>query len=667
MNRKLRSVIAIICLLTVAVSARGLSPEDLTRLVILGGAEISPNGQSIAYVKAVQRDLEAKDFENGGAYRELWVMDIQGKARPYISGKVTVSGVRWSPDGTEITFLSKRPGDEHTSLYAIPLDGGEARRIVEFETGLQSYSLSGDGQRVAFVAAEPDKDKEKEKLKKKGFNQKVVEEGVTLNRVYVTRRFADNSELKPLALEGSASEVEWSPAGDRLVVALAPNPSVDAYYMYRRLSIFNSSGTVLAKIDNPGKLGKISFSPDGKHIAFLSAVNLNDPHNGHLMLADAATGKFRDLTPNLQGQVDDFDWAGNAELALAVSVGADSQVESLNLSGGRSVKWQAGNYTGISAVGNRYVMTVDTWKHPSEIYLGGKRLTNSNPWLTSRQLAKQEVITYKTSDDKKLDIQGILIHPLETPAGPVPLILTVHGGPESHYNNGWLSYYSTPGQVAAAKGYAVFYPNYRGSTGRGVPFATESQGDPAGKEFDDLIDGVDHLVNMGLVDKNRVGITGGSYGGYASAWGATYFTERFAASVMFVGISDKVSKVGTTDIPDEEYHVHARKRPWDNFEFFAKRSPIYYVKQAKTPILIMHGADDPRVHPTQSMELFRFLKSLAQTPVRLVLYPGEGHGNRKAAARYDYSLRLLRWMDHFLKDGGTQAPPMDIKYNLKLK
>ena len=134
---------------------------------------------------------------------------------------------------------------------------------------------------------------------------------------------------------------------------------------------------------------------------------------------------------------------------------------------------------------------------------------------------------------------------------------------------------------------------------------------------------------------------------------------------MFVGISDKISKVGTTDIPDEEFLVHARKRPWDAFEFFAERSPIRWVEKARTPLLIMHGKEDPRVHPTQSMELFRFLKVLQKTPVRLVLYPGEGHGNRQAAARYDYNLRMMRWFDNYLVGSGERdKPPVELDYGL---
>ena len=134
--------------------------------------------------------------------------------------------------------------------------------------------------------------------------------------------------------------------------------------------------------------------------------------------------------------------------------------------------------------------------------------------------------------------------------------------------------------------------------------------------------------------------------------------DRFAAAVMLVGISDTISKLGTTDIANEEYLVHARKRPWEDWNFFLERSPIYHTDRGRTPILILHGRDDPRVFPGQSMELYRYLKLRGHAPVRLVLYPGEKHGNRRAAARYDTGLRLMQWMDHYLKGPGKPPPPI---------
>ncbi|KKK55597.1 hypothetical protein LCGC14_3072950, partial [marine sediment metagenome] len=289
-----------------------------------------------------------------------------------------------------------------------------------------------------------------------------------------------------------------------------------------------------------------------------------------------------------------------------------------------------------------------------------------NPWLEQVKLAPQEIVTYQARDGQK--IEGLLIRPLGEEKGKrYPLVLIVHGGPEAHFQNGWITRYAEPGQMLAANGFAVFYPNYRGSTGRGVEFSMRGQSDYGGKEFDDLIDAVDHLVEIGLVDKDKVGVTGGSYGGFASAWCATRHSERFAASVMFVGISDNVSKVGTTDIPEEMYLVHHRKRLWEDWDYFIERSPIRHVEKNRTATLILHGEDDPRVHPSQSLELYRHLKTLGQAPVRLVWYPGEGHGNRRAASRLDYNLRMLRWMQHYLQGPGGKSPDFTLDYTAELK
>jgi dipeptidyl aminopeptidase/acylaminoacyl peptidase len=303
--------------------------------------------------------------------------------------------------------------------------------------------------------------------------------------------------------------------------------------------------------------------------------------------------------------------------------------------------------------------------HPPEVFLAEgpgaapKRLTDSNPWLSQRALAPQRKVAFRARDG--LELEGLLLEPLGREVDArVPLVVVVHGGPEAHFSDGWLTRYANPGQVLAAKGFAVFYPNYRGSTGRGLAFSKTSQGDPAGKEFDDIVDGVDHLVKTGLADPARVGITGGSYGGYATAWGATFYSDRFAAGVMFVGISDLASKGGTTDIPVEDVEVHLMSDPWKRADQNRERSPLTWVEKAKTPLLILHGTDDPRVHPTQSLMLYRYLKRRGQVPVRLVRYPGEGHGNRRAASQLDLSIRLVRWFEHYLQGPGGAPPPAEV-------
>ena len=173
-------------------------------------------------------------------------------------------------------------------------------------------------------------------------------------------------------------------------------------------------------------------------------------------------------------------------------------------------------------------------------------------------------------------------------------------------------------------------------------------------------------MRTGLADRAKVGITGGSYGGYAASWGATFSTERFAAAVSFVGISELTAKAGTTDIPVEDIDVHLVTPPWTRWERNRARSPLAYVEKARTPLLLLHGTDDPRVHPTQSLLLYRYLKLLGKTPVRLVRYPGEGHGNRRAASQLDLSIRLVQWFEHYLAGPGGAPPPPEVDHRAVL-
>ncbi|MHC4876564.1 MAG: S9 family peptidase [Planctomycetota bacterium] len=659
-----------------AADSDALTPVDGARVSSVTSQAISPDGRWVAYVVSVQRDPLKED--SGGAYSELHVVETAtGKSRPFVSGKTSVRGIDWTPDGSGISFLAKRGDDKNTAIYVIPIDGGEARKTVEHETSISSYDWCPDSKCVAFLATEKD-DPEKKKLRDKGFNAEAYEEELKSTRVWIASADLD-SEEKPrmLDIDGSASELHWSPDGNRIAAAFAPTPLIDHYYMYRRIRVVDAeSGEVLQKIENPGKLAEIAWSPNGRQLAFLSGEDINDPSEGRLMLADVATGQFRHLTDGYLPNVIDIHWTDDEHIWFLGHNSCLSEFGFVSLDGDASkvtIPEQPENviyesFT-VSDDNEQSAMLGHSAEHPGEVFTynvpdrTGKRLTNLNPWLEDKDFAKQEVVRYEARDGQT--VEGVLVRPLNEEAGKrYPLMLIVHGGPESHVSNGWVTSYSRPAQIAAAAGYAVFFPNYRGSTGRGVAFAKNHQADYGGKEFNDLLDGVNHLVEMGLVDRDRVGVTGGSYGGFASAWCATKLSEHFAAAVMFVGISNQISKSGTTDIPDEMFHVHARKRIWDDWEFFLKRSPIFYVEKAKTPILILHGKNDTRVHPSQSMELYRNLKILNQTPVRLVFYPGEGHGNRASAARYDYCLRLMRWMNHYLQGEGGDAPPFEIDHGL---
>lgn len=635
-----------------------LTPDDIAKLKMVTIAVISENGDKVAYLQMVQANPKE---ENAPASMHLYIYDVNTKtSTPFIT-QYSVRGLNFRPKHNTLTFLAKRENDKATSLYEIALTGGEAQKLYEFKSSISDYSWHPTGHKIAFVAQKPE-DKGKNRLP---YQPEVYEENLKSSMAFIAD--LNSKEAKEVAVKGHANHIQWNPDGSLLAVSAAPSPLVDDFYTSQKIYIVDANNlNVKAEVDHKAKLGTFKWGPDGKKIALIGGEDQHDPIEGRLLIANATGGKAEILQKDFKGSFDDFAWRDNNTIVFLASEGVYSSIGTITTNGKMDKFYDNKNMaiSGISRANSNLIAFVSsTPQHPNELFLlksgsqNAERITNSNSWLAEKKMGKQEVVTYKAKDG--LEIQGIFIHPVN-PANKNPMITVVHGGPEAHYDNGWLTAYSMPGQMGAGQGYAVFYPNYRGSTGRGLEFAKSSQGDPAGKEFDDIIDGIDYLIENKNVDRSKVGVTGGSYGGYATAWMSTRHTERFAAGVMFVGISNNLSKWGTSDIPEEMFLVHSRKRIWDDYEFFLDRSPIKYAGQAKTPLLIMHGKEDTRVSPGQSYELYRHIKTRTDTPVRLVLYPGEGHGNRKSTARYDYSLRMMRWFDTYLKNSDNKIPETKV-------
>ena len=655
-------------LLAIAVTAQaqeGLTPYHIAQVRTVGDAVVSPDGDYVAYTVNVPADPLT---ENAASQAELHLYDVNRETdRVLLGTDLNPRSVRWVPSEDELSYLARGEGDAGTTLYTVEIATGVVRRAASMATSIIDYAWHEDGERVAVVASAPRAERAGPDMP---YRPEVYEEDFVQRHVYIVRAFR-NDLLRRLDVEGTAYGLAWHP-GDHLAVAVAPTPLVDDRYMRQGIKIYHAlRGELEGEVMHEGKLGMMAWSPDGNHLAFIGSADINDPKEGRLYVVDDEGEDRTDVLLDLEGHVKSFEWLDSDAIGYLASVGVETVYGAVDEDGANNRTIVPGGFAvfddvSANAGGDVVAFAAETPTHPSEVYLWTQddrrpqRLTNVNPWLDGVALAEQEAITYTARDG--LELQGMLLRPLGAGDGPVPLIMVVHGGPESHYSNGWLTSYSLPGQMAAARGYAVFYPNYRGSTGRGVSFSKLSQGDPAGAEFDDLIDGIDHLIAAGIADSARVGVTGGSYGGYATGWLSTRYSDRIAAGVMFVGISNKVSKVGTTDIPDEEFYVHALKRPWDDWNFFLERSPVYHAGEGRTPLLILHGKDDPRVDPGQSFELYRHLRLRGQAPVRLVLYPGEGHGNRHATARYDYSLRALRWFDHYLMGEGGEPPPYEVDY-----
>lgn len=643
---------------TLMVAQETLTPEMVAKIETVTGAAVSGEGDHVAYTLSVPADPFK---ENKSAENHLYIYDTDSEhSSPYFT-RGSVSSVVFRPGHNAVTFLSKKDGDSKTVLYEVSTDGGEAQVLCEFDRSISSYSWSPDGESLVFTMV----DEMEKGDADMPYTAKVYEENQSLKRAYVVN-LANKKEPRKLAVKGSLNLTEWSPDGDQIAVSTSPTAGVDDFYMAQKVKIVDvRSGEVAAEINNQGKLGQIVWSPDGSQIALRAAADIHDPTDGRIMLASVEGGSPEILDTEFEGKYEHISWVSTGDIVFLASQSTSSIIGKINPGSAEKEIWFEGGDYAVGSMAHtddgQVYFVASRPVHPAELFAlpsssSAQRLTHHNEWLEDLTLGDQEVVSYKARDGK-YEIDGILVHPIENnDAGPAPTITVVHGGPESHYLNGWLTGYSMPGQMAAGEGYAVFYPNYRGSTGRGIDFAYSSQGDLSGAEFDDVVDGVDYLIEEGISDEDRIGVTGGSYGGYASAWMSTYYSDRFAAAVMFVGISNNLSKWGTSDIPEELFLVHARKRIWDDWEGYLKRSPVYYVDRAQTPILIMHGEEDTRVHPGQSLELYRHLKvRKPEVPARLVWYPGEGHGNRKSTARYDYSVRMMRWFDTYLKTGDADA------------
>ncbi|MEM8929748.1 MAG: S9 family peptidase [Acidobacteriota bacterium] len=680
-----------VCVLATAIgavtatsaAASGLTVRQLLEVRDVQSAIVSSDGAWVAYSLNVQRRAGVDD--DGGAWRELHVVSTEtGQGRGYVTGHEKVSQLTFTADGSHVLYVAKRGDDEAASLYAIALGGGESRRLLTVDGGVKEYAVSPDGSQVAVLVLRPLSDARAE-AKERGYDREVFEEEWRAQDVHVLDmpaiespprdpEAAEDEEIEPtvLSVEGSVDTVSWMPDGEHLALTVQPRNLIDDNYMFRQPRVVDATtGATVAIVATPGKLGNVVRpSPDGRHLAFVAGIDENDPSDGRLMIASATDGSFRDAMPSYEAHVTSAVWLDADRLLWVADEGVETVFGTVGLDGQSERLLRSSPNLGVPvvrgelslALDGRVAFTGESPSHPREAWIwtpGGdrpQRLSASNPWLDQVELARQDVVTWTASDG--LELEGLLMHPLDG-RKKAPLILMVHGGPEARDRNGWMSNYSRPGQVMAARGYAVFYPNYRGSTGRGVAFSKLGQGDAAGAEFRDLVEAVDHLVEIGVANREQVGITGGSYGGYATAWGSTFYTDRFKAGVMFVGISNKQSKAFTTDIPVEDMKVHTLYEPWTDWQKGLERSPLFYAETSRTPLLIAGGTGDTRVHPSQSLQLYRALKLLDKT-VRYVRYPDEPHGNRRAASRHDYTRRILRWMDHFVRDGKTGLPPVEL-------
>ncbi|HET6583912.1 MAG TPA: S9 family peptidase, partial [Nannocystaceae bacterium] len=562
---------------------------------------------------------------------------------------------QFAPDGESIAYLGRREGESTTQVYRIAIAGGEAERLTDTRTSVRELEWSPDGNAIAYTT-EVEPTAEEKAAKIAGRDWKLGDVDGTRRQLFVLT-LGDDEAKAVTPREFHVERFRWSPRGDAFALVGGERADVDATMMYGGVFEVARAGGVPQRLcPTQGKLGTLAWSPDGSTVAFLGASDLHDPTPGVVFTVPAAGGKARARTLAYAGTGQWLAFTGNDTLVVLANEGTQSAVQRLSLRDDALARVTKDgpvcHDVDVARQGTVLACAGDTAEHPAELFVGStrggklRRLSHSNPQLERKRLGAQQVVKWNGPDG--LEIAGVLTKPVGWSARTrYPLVVLPHGGPEGISLAGWNTRAGYPAQLFATRGYMVLEPNYRGSSGRGVAFGKADQKDLGGKEFADVLAGIDMLVEQGLVDPERVGMGGWSYGGYFSGLAATQHTKRFRAAMVGAAITDWMSFTGTTEIEHENSLVHWNLWPYDEHELAWMRSPMAHTKGAKTATLVVHGLDDSRVPPEQAKELYRALRHAGVT-TELVLYPREGHGLAERAHQIDFVGRYLDWFDEHL-------------------
>lgn len=648
------STLLLLFAITPATTAQGLTPDDVVTLKTVGSVSMSSNGDHIAYTLSVPR-YEGESI--GRNYSELYIIPSTGGDSIAVIEKPGSAGSpQWGVDGRLYFFSRITEHHNQTQVYSVNASGNDLMRHTSAEHGLSSFSWNADGSVLAYTAMDPVSEEQK-RLEEEGFDMIVAGENQRYARLWVQPAGEEATIVTPESMY--VWDFEWSTVNNRLAIRVSDEPGADIDQMYSRYALIEQDGSDYVELmSSPRKKAAMSWSPDGQYLAVLAGKVYSDALPQRIWLLNTDGSENRDVTPTAwEGTPESIHWMDSETLLFTAVERSATGLYSMNLArlaprmliGGDELIFR--NVT-MDTSRNLYTASVNTASHPGEVYTmnlrrGYQRLTDHNPWLADREFGEQSSITWAGADD--LEIEGILIKPVGYQEGVrYPLVVLPHGGPEGISLNGWNTRALYPVQVLANEGYVVFEPNYRGSGGRGTAFASANHRDLGGKEFDDVLLGIDHLDETGLIDSERVGISGTSYGGYFSAWAATRYSDYFAAGITFAGLSNWISFMGTTDIPHEMSVVHWDLYWFDNPGQNWERSPVAWLNQATTPLLVAHGLADDRVHTEQSIQLHQFLDML-DIPTGLILYPREPHGLTERAHQLDFMNRVVDWFELYLK------------------
>jgi dipeptidyl aminopeptidase/acylaminoacyl peptidase len=657
---------------------RSITAEDLYKLRVPTSVSISPDEKLVTFTVERMDKKEKKYFTN------ICMCDLAtGEIKRFTTGNHVDQKPVWSPDGQTLAFVSTR--DKKTGVYTMPISGGAERQMKELDGAIAGLQWTPDGKRLVFALRYNDShfiDDEKKKKEPPVYR-------------HITRLFyrLDGSGFLPkdcfqiYVMDIASGDLRRLTRGKRdnycptvsrdgRWVAYVSNRARDEDLDPLRQDIFlvPLRGGKERKIPTPaGQKAFVAFSPDCKTIAYLGHDNPDDPWgvtNTHVWTVGlGGKPKARDLMPKFDRQAYDqsisdladmhgaaeLNWSGDGRkiFFLCSDTGA-TNLYYITRSGGKPTRIFRGkcHIKAFSTNGraNTAAIIYSDIKTPGEImvcpaaYAGEKKaktLTKLNPFLnTEVKLGRTRDLMFRSPDGTQ--VQGWLVTPPDSkPGRKYPAILNIHGGPRVQYAHTFFHEM----QYLAAKGFVVFYSNPRGGAGRGETWADAIAGCWGGLDYKDCMAAADFMEKQKFIDGKRMGVTGGSYGGFMTNWIIGH-TNRFAAAVTQRSVVDLRSFYGSSDIGwmlSREYDGH----PWTNREMYEQGSPIEYFEKVKTPVLIIHSENDLRCNIEQAEQMFVKLKVLGKR-VELVRFPDEPHGLSRHG-RPDRRIARLEWIDRWFR------------------
>jgi dipeptidyl aminopeptidase/acylaminoacyl peptidase len=642
-------LIALVLAIGAYAGEKKFTYEDIANIKGLSDPRISPDGNYIAYV------VTETDVEKSSTNSDIWLVPTRGVERIKLTNSPRNDGSpRWSPSGKKIAFISGRSGKNQ--VWLISPFGGEAIKLTDAETGVSRFVWAPDGKRIAYLAKDAETKEEKEKKKKKD-DAIVVDERFKMSHIWIidietkkARRLTDG--------DFDVGSFSFSPDGEKIAFSASPTPRVPDYYNSDIYSISAEGGKPEKLVSTKGPDSNPRFSPDGKHIAYISqGGNAEWWVNSYVFAIPSEGGEPRNITQRFDEEIYDFLFSPDSRyIYFGGGKGATNQLFRVRVRDGKLLQITGGNgvfssFT-LSGAGKMVTYIYQDPINPPEVYCSqvasfsrGRSLTDTNPQLKEFAYGETELIDWKSVDNLK--IEGVLVKPVGYTEGKrYPLLVIVHGGPAGVFSLGFRVRRGVyPIQMFAQKGYLVLMPNPRGSGNYGEEFRKANLRDWGGKDYQDIMAGVDHLIEEGMADSERMGIMGWSYGGFMTSWVITK-TRRFKAASVGAGVTNLYSFVGITDIP-EFMRSYFKAYPWEDPAVYMGHSAMYSIKNAGTPTLIQQGKEDARVPAPQSRELYIALKRLG-VPVTYVVYPRQEHGIREPKFIIDAMRRNFNWFNQHI-------------------